>query len=325
MSEKNSEARVIGLNELERLSSDDRIQYFNNLRGLCKERQVNKKTNSMIVKAIGKTVSKLRPYDLEIEGTENITTDNNVIFLCNHSNAHDMFTVFEVFYKLGKPVTPLAAWDGLNCLSRFFFRKGDTILLKRNDAESIASSMLDFCSCVLKGKSGFIFGEATWNMHPTKPMQNLHAGVTEIALITGKRIVPMIFEYVEVDHMCKKEANIYKKCIVSFGKPVTVKADESIFGQTDKLQETMSSMREELWEREGIKKSGFTEDDIKRYINHTYLKKYKAFGFKYNTNWESQFLLTNGQNIENEYCLDEEGKFVPGICIDNVTIQKNIS
>ena len=67
-----------------------------------------------------------------------------------------------------------------------------------------------------------------------------------------------------------------------------------------------------MWSREGIKKCDFTEDDIERYINHTFLKKYKAFGFKDNTDWESQFLLTKGQKIENEYCLDETGNFVPG-------------
>ncbi len=309
---------LISLNELENLTSEKKEGYFNRIRTECKDRRVVRQTLPFIVKALGKIASIIRPYDLVIEGEENIPSDTEVIFLCNHSNAHDLFTVTELFCRLKKGVSSIVAWDGLSWYSRLLFRLMNGILIKRDSSESINRGVLDLCSRMLNGTNGFIFGEATWNMHPYKPMQNLHAGVTEISLITGKPIVPVIIEYVESDGICKKETDVYKKCIVSFGKPVTVTADESIFGQTDKLQAIMSSMRETLWNREGVKKSDFLEDDIERYINHTYLKKYKAFGFKYNTDWESQFLLAKGQNIENEYYLDEAGNFIPGIIRGNL-------
>ena len=312
-----SYSTLLNLNELENLTTEKKEDYFNRLRTECKDRRVAKQTLPIIVKVFGKAASFIRPYDLAIEGEEHIPPDTEVIFLCNHSNAHDLFTVDELFCLLKKDVSPLVAWDGLNWISRSFFRLINGILIKRDCSESINKGVLDLCSRMLNGTNGFIFGEATWNMHPYKPMQNLHAGVTEISLITGKPIVPVIFEYVESDGICKKETAVYKKCIVSFGKPVTVTAEESIFGQTDKLQVIMSSMREKLWDREGIKKDDFSGKDIKRYINHTYLKKYKALGFKYNTEWESKFLLTKGQKIENEYCLDEDVRFVPGIVRGN--------
>jgi 1-acyl-sn-glycerol-3-phosphate acyltransferase len=305
-------AEIVNLNILENLSPPERTQYFADIYKTCEQMRGDCQNISFIKRGLARLTPFFRKYPLKIEGTENIPADENVIFLCNHSNAHDSFTFLETFVKLHKNVSWFAAWDGLSWFSRLFFRLIDGVLIKRDDKQSISEGVMELCSRIIGGKSSFIFGEATWNMHPTKPMQNLHAGVTEIALITGKRIVPVLFEYVEVDHMCKKEAELYKKCVVSFGTPVTVKADESIFGQTDKLQEIMSSMREELLEREGIKKNGFAEDDIKRYINHTFLKKYKAFGFKYNTEWESQFLLTKGEKIENEYCLNADGDFVPG-------------
>lgn len=311
--------KLISLNELEELPHSKRQVYFECLRDECEGMCVQKPIWPFVVKIIGRIASIIRPYDLVIEGEENIPSDTEVIFLCNHSNSHDFFTVDELFCKLKKQVSPIVAWDGLSWFSRLFFRLGNGILIRRDSSESISKGVLELCSKMLNGINGFIFGEATWNMHPFKPMQNLHAGVTEISLITGKPIVPVIFEYVESDMVCKKETAIYKKCIVSFGKPVTVTAEESIFGQTDKLQAIMSSMRETLWNREGVKKSDFLEDDIERYINHTYLKKYKAFGFKYNTDWESQFLLTKGQKIENEYCLDEDGDFSSGKIERSVT------
>ena len=311
--------QIKNLNELENLSSEERNQYFTDIHRICDNGHVRFKNISLIKRGLARLTPLFRKYPLEIEGTENIPADENVIFLCNHSNAHDSFTFLETFVKLHKNVLWFAAWDGLSWFSRLFFRLIDGVLFKRDDRQSINEGVMELCRRIISGKSGFIFGEATWNMHPTKPMQNLHAGVTEIALITGKRIVPVIFEYVEVDHMCKKEADIYKKCVISFGKPVTVSADESLFRQTDQLQETMVSMREAIWNREGVKKKDLSEEDIKRYINHTYLKKYKALGFVYNTEHESKFLLGKGQKIENEYCFDSEGNFVPGLLERNAT------
>lgn len=318
MERNNSESvSLYNLKELNSLSFEARKNYLDNIHSICKRRHVRKTTSSGIIKALGVLTPALRKYSIEIVGDENIPNDENVIFLCNHSNSHDLFTVFEVFPRLKRRVSPLAAWDGLNCFSRLFFHLGDSVLIKRGNAPSINEGIKNLCAKMISGKDGLIFGEATWNMHPSKIMQNLHAGVTEIALITDKRIVPTIFEYVEVDHMCKKETELYKKCIVSFGKPVTVSADDSLFGKTEELQEIMVSMRESLWEREGIKKKDLSEEDIKRYINHTYIKKFKAFGFVYNTEHESKFLLGKGQKIENEYCFDDEGNFSPGLLEKN--------
>ena len=313
---------IVSLNILENLSTSERIQYFNDIHKICEKRRVDRQRVSLIKRGLARLTPLFRKYPLEIEGTENIPADENVIFLCNHSNSHDAFTLLEVFVKLHKNVSWLGAWDGLNWLSRLFFRLIDGVLFKRDSKQSASVGVIELCSKIIAGRYGFVFGEATWNMHPTKPMQNLHAGVTEIALITGKRIVPVIFEYVEVDHMCKKEAELYKKCVVSFGTPVTVRADESLFGQTDQLQETMTSMREAIWNREGVKKKDLSEEDIKRYINHTYLKKFKALGFVYNTEHESRFLLGKGQKIENEYCFDDDGNFVLGF-LERNAVWKN--
>ena len=50
------------------------------------------------------------------------------------------------------------------------------------------------------------------------------------------------------------------------------------------------------------------------YFFNTYLKKFDAFGFEFDSDHEFQYLVKdkNGQ-YENEYHLDENGNFVPGI------------
>jgi len=301
-----------GLKEIEALAAAERKEYFEETRRFCENRRAKKQTNSFILWGIAKLAPLFRGFEIEYEGLENISEDEIFIFLCNHSNSHDFFIIRETFEKINKNVTPLGAWDGLNPITRLWFRLGNVTLIKRDSKQSKERGILDYCSRILHGDNGFVFGEATWNLHPTKPMQNVKAGVTEIALITGKRIVPTIFEYVEVDGLCKKESKLYKKCIVRFGEPVAVSTERSIFGQTREIQSIMEKMRREIWFREGIVRDKLSDIDIDRYINHTYLKKYKAFGFQYDTSLESQFLLKGESGVENEYCLDEQGDFVPG-------------
>lgn len=82
----------------------------------------------------------------------------------------------------------------------------DGTFIDRADKKSIENGLIDFCSKILKGSDGFMFGESTWNLHPLLPMQKLKAGITLVSLITGKPIIPVIFEYVESVQICKKKA-----------------------------------------------------------------------------------------------------------------------
>lgn len=140
-------------------------------------------------------------------------------------------------------------------------------------------------------------------------MQRIKAGVVLVSLITDKPIIPVIIEYIEVPKFCKKEKSLYSKCIVCFGKPIHTMADKNIFEQAEKIQHIMESMREELWSEHGIFKKSINDVDKQLYLNHLYLKKFKAFGFKYDSEYESRFLL----NKENEYCIDLNGNFVSGV------------
>lgn len=68
-------------------------------------------------------------------------------------------------------------------------------------------------------------------------------------------------------------------------------------------------MRRNVWKEFGIQKEQLSDIDKEVYLNHLYLKKYKALGFRYDSEMESRFLL----NHENEYCVNQDGEFVPGI------------
>lgn len=295
----------IPFKEVETWSLTAKKDYYENLRNICIKRKKHSTGSSKFVAFIAPL---FRNFPIEIRGAENLI-DTNVLFSGNHSNSHDVFVIKEVFRKLKRKISPLVAYDGLNTLSRTFFFMSDGTFIDRADKKSIEKGLIDFCNKILKGNDGFMFGESTWNLHPLLPMQKLKAGITLVSLITGKPIIPVIFECVESAQICKKESSLYDKCIVQFGTPYYAATDKNIFEQTYNLQIIMENMRRKLWDELGIRKDSFENINKELYLNHLYLKKFKATGFKYNSELETQFLL----NKENEYVINQNGDFVPGI------------
>lgn len=297
--------------ELEKLFIDDKLNYFKELKNKAQEYKDTEHTIG--TKIINTAYPYLRNFDYEFEGVENIPTDGNVIFACNHSNSHDILITVEVFNKLCIDVSPLVANDDLTFLTNSLFYLSDAIMFDRKDKVQAKEVILKMSKKLLQGKSCLIFSEATWNIHPKKAMHDIKIGAVLTSAITDKPIVPVIFEYVEVPHMCNKETELYTKCIIKFGKPIKVNPQISLVLQTNELQSRLEGMRLELWDKLWIDKSSYDLDKIITYLNHTYLKKFKGFGFRYNALEESKYLFSKkGLPVENEYRLFN-GIFIPGV------------
>ncbi len=80
------------------------------------------------------------------------------------------------------------------------------------------------------------------------------------------------------------------------------------------VEEVMIRMRRELWEELGLLKDGKKVVEPEVYVNHTWLKKFGAMAFEYDSESEEKYLYFRpGEPRENEYHIDENGLFVPGI------------
>ncbi len=306
--------KFLSLKNLEDLSLEEKIKYYQFVKEYCDSLKVNIESKKISKKLISLLAPHLRNYKLEIYGDENIPKDDSAVFICNHSNSHDFFTTQEVFNEMKRNVTPFAASDCLNFISLQMFKLGDVTLINREDKQSSLEGLMTFSKKIIDGEDGIIFGEGTWNLHPIKPMQKIKAGGTQSAIITNKMVIPTIFEYVEVPDIVDKEKELYSRCIVQFGKPILVKPEDNIIQKTKLIENTMEEMRKTLWKKLGIHKESLEDVNQQVYLNHTYLKKFDAFGFEYDADHEFKYLLKdkNG-NYENEYTLNDHNEFVPGI------------
>lgn len=308
------DAKFLNCKEIENLSEHEKIHYFSVLNKDCADSRLKKENKIYgICKLINGMASRIRNYNFELRGAENIPKDGRCLFLCNHSNAHDFLTMQEAFSKTESDITFLASNEDISKIIQSIFIFCGGVLIDRKEKSSINKGTLEFVTNIINGKSGVIFGESTWNLHPYKPMLPIKAGAANIAAITEVPIIPTIFEYVEIPEICYKEKEIYSKCIVKFAKPIPILRSESLITQTDMLQSAMEQNRIELWKELGIKKHSFKRVEQEIYLNHTYLKKFGFSGVEYDSEREIKFLLSKEcQLIENEYHFDEGENFVPG-------------
>ena len=304
--------KLLKESEISCLSTSERRKYYYDLREYCLGFKTNP-TVSVGQKIISKIAPIQRNFDYKIIGAENLPKDGAVI-VCNHSNSHDFFTALETFNDLGLPVSVFAASDDLNFLSSNIFNFANATLVDREDKESCQNGLFGLTGKIMDNNYGVIFGESTWNLHPFREMQTLKYGPARSAGIADKLIVPTIFEYVEVPTLCDKEKELYSKCIIKFGKPVKIDINQDLGIQMLNIENIMANMRRELWECLGMLKNNKKDVDPLRYVNHTWLKKFDALAFTYDSESEFKYLYFKpGYARENEYHIDENGLFVPGI------------
>lgn len=307
--------KLLSDKEVEDLSIEDKKRYYENLRDYCLQLPDNQPHFGQDL--IHRVYPKLIKYQIIPEGDENIPKDKPVIFVVNHSNSHDIFTMYECLSRLGRKASAMVATDCLNPITTTIFKASNATLLDRMIKESRGSSVLRMAHKTYLGYDSFICGESTWNLHPTKSMHNIKKGPVKIQAITKSLIIPTIMEYIEVDNLVQKEKDLYIKCVIRFGKPIEPDYNNSMIDQAQLITAIMSAMRKEIWKEYNITRDQLSDIDPEVYINHTYLKKYTPL-FEYKSEIEQKYLHFNeGEPHVNEYRLDANGILVPGVTEKN--------
>ena len=243
----------------------------------------------------------IRKYDLDIDYGNIEDIEGSVIFACNHSNSHDFYTIQEVFKN---NVNIFASYEGLNTMTVLIFKLIDTVLIYRDDKKSCKDGYNKLVDNVKRGNNIIMYPEATWNIHPSKPMLPMKLGVVKLAQETGRPIVPVIFEYVENNKYCNEEMETIDKCVVRFGDPIYVKNGDNLIEKLSDLRDAMATIRWYIWEGQGLYKR---EDlDVGVFINHDTLKCDNGmFNFKYDWASEEKYILDSNNYIYSNYPINK--------------------
>ena len=299
------------------LNLDEKKRYYSKVRNYCNHLSLFVNSNISVGQSVMPKLYMKSFYNnkLQIDGLQNIPKNSPVIITCNHSTAHDIFTMYIATEKLGLSSSVMVATDCLNIFSKTVFSLAASVFLDRRNKISSSNSILQASATVLAGKNLIIFGESTWNLHPIKVMQDVKRGSSMISAITKAPVIPTILEYIENPILVDKEIEIYKKVVLRFGEPYFIKETDDMSFMTIQIQNEMEKLRKDIWEENSICRKDILSINRLIYLNHTYLKKFNVFGFEYNSDYESQFLRSNDGKliIENEYCLNDNNEFVPGV------------
>jgi hypothetical protein len=85
----------------------------------------------------------------------------------------------------------------------------------------------------------------------------------------------------------------------------------------------MIENRLKVWKEYGIIHKIDGQESIMNYLNHTYVKKFGALGFTFDSKSEEKFLLFLENELRaNEYTLDKDGNLVPGVTEKDSKIKK---
>ncbi len=315
--------------EIEAMNPKDRKRYYENLRDICES--LGRKYSNKI-SPLGQNTLCDYPYQgmtrLQIEiakkhplrnfdfptpiGMNNIP-DDGCIITPNHSNVHDAFTTAESLFLSEHPSSFLAAKDGISPAEVLLFKGVRSTMIDRANPESTKAGLIDFSSKIIMGDTGVVFPEATWCLHPLLATLNHWPGAVRIAAITGKPIILTDFEYVEVPHVVKEEKDLYEYCQVYFSEPIYIDPSRSIEEQVLEVQKKFVEMRKNIWKSLNIKKDSLDDIDPRVYVNHTWMKIYRAGIVEYPYDRElCRVRRRNGEPLENMYCMNENGELVPG-------------
>lgn len=308
--------------EFEMMTPEEKKAYFNKLRNYCYSLKKIKPKISMGQRLIERYNPKIRKFDYEFDGIENIP-DDGAILVINHSNSHDIINVYEFLTSFGLDSSVLLTSEGLNPAVLNLFKSANATIIDRFDKTKSMNGVYQLSNKVLNQCIGVIFSEGTWNLHPIKPMQNIRIGAAKVSAITKKPIIPTIMEYIEIPTLCDKESKLYKKCIIHFGKPILIDEENSLITQTLQIQKRMEDMRREIWILNDIKRDKMEDINPILYINHTWLKEYDGLANGFDANTENRAIYSkDGILPENEYYINEYGEFVPGTIPKKSLIRK---
>lgn len=259
------------------LEQQEMIDYYNKAKSIYKKSNGNGKLKKLLNMIVKNILKKVLPYELEIEGIENIP-DGPVIYANSHQDFNDV--VNSIFACPTNVVTLNNV--KVNRMLKMLLNINGVVYVDRTSKESKNAAKEELIECINRGESVNLYPEGTWNRSPNKLHLPLFVGMIEISKRTGVPVIPVAQDY-QYEYNDKKEL-IVKKVIVKFGEPLYVKENEDSIQKLEEFDERLSTIQWELLERQQVLTRKEIDD---QYYTDLILKKEKA-------------ILSTGADIEEE-------------------------
>ncbi len=298
---------MLTLKEEAMLSQDELDLYYNELCQYAKNRKLTNTTQGAttiapklkwITNTVADKLTNILAGGVVVktsDGQENIP-NGPVIFAHTHQGILDNFSWI--------PATPKHAIIFHSVVVKKFLIVAQLntglILVNKGNSHSRSDAKLDMIKLLLDGHSIVFFPESAWNLSPNKLHLPMNFGFIDIAKKTGVPIVPVVDEYT-YDSFAEKER--IKKIHIRFGKPIQVTRIDSLKDKLEEYQETISTIRWELFEEKGVfRRDGISNTEYINFIKGN-LKNLKIGGIdinieqKYSWNSEDEFYLFHNYNV----------------------------
>lgn len=252
--------------EMEKMTLEQRKKYYDELRNYYASLKPNKLEHKIheavnpIIKIIARSLNGTNKNPNKIEIFKNEWDQNYyngpVIYACNHTNSHDMPFVIEIarnqyYVYAGNEIE--------NDINGMLFKLNGVVFVDRTSKEDKRKSFEELLKLSCQGKDTLIFPEATWNVTPSNPMNNIYGGVIETSIISGNPIIPLVTEYTD------------NKWYMYIGKPIFIYYGADINKAREYLRDTMASMKWSIWESFGqTKREEISSNYFEQYLNKIY-------------------------------------------------------
>ena len=190
----------------------------------------------------------LRKFPIRQYSANPIKQSSPVVFVCNHSNMHDIPIAIEI---IKRQVYVLLDDEPRKSIAGIAFSVNGAVWVNRNSKESRAQAMQTMQKHLQKGHDLLLFPEGTWNTTDCLPMLPMSWSVVRLARDNDCPIVPITLEYPD-----------FTSCYYCVGEPLQILKDENDKEAINRLRDAMATMRWRYWsEQAQTSRSAITKYD----------------------------------------------------------------
>lgn len=190
----------------------------------------------------------------------------SVIYACTHIGENDLENIYEVIRRgcwwfVGDPCVLYKNISGL-----LLYLNG-SIFLETNDKDDRRIAYLRAVELLKGGGSLMIFPEGARNGTENLPAMELFLGTAKMAMETSTKIVPIAIEQYE------------RRFVVNFGRELIPENFHNQIELTQKLRDTLATLKWEIWEQEPMQHRGSLPENY----SELFLKEFEARIYPYDT------------------------------------------